>query len=248
MTLGAGAQKALGDGFAPLGDPQNLLMAKDSAAGILRDEIVSGKLRPGEAIIEGKTAKRLGVAQTTIREAINTLVAEGFLEKASGRSARVTLLGEEEVSQTYQFRAVLEGFAARLVAEKKEDVADLTQLIADMRAAVDCNNIRAFYERDLRFHLLICRKSGNRCLEQALQRLIVPLFAFVVIRVHGRDEKPEWTRSIEQHQQMMQAIRSGDPYFAEQHVRNTILKFFAETRQLVTEQGAVPGPSMGDKE
>ena len=70
-----------------------------------------------------------------------------------------------------------------------------------MRSAVACRNIRAFYERDLRFHLLICEKTGNRYLEQDLRRLIVPLFAFVVLRVHGEDKNPEtWARSIEQHE------------------------------------------------
>ena len=106
-----------------------------------------------------------------------------------------------------------------------------------MRSAVACRNIRAFYERDLRFHLLICEKTGNRYLEQDLRRLIVPLFAFVVLRVHGEDKNPEtWARSIEQHEQMLQAIGSGDPFFAEQQVRNTIFKFSSATHGLIKER------------
>ena len=173
-------------------------MVKDSVAAVLRQEMYNGNLQPGQAIVEGKLAKRLGVAQTSVREAINTLVAEGFVEKGSGRSARVTLLGDAEITETYQLRAVLEGFGARLVTEKEADLTDVVQTVADMRAAIDCRNIAAFYERDLRFHLLLGQKSGNRFLGQTLRRLMAPLFAFVVIRVHAHDDNPErWEHTLE---------------------------------------------------
>jgi DNA-binding GntR family transcriptional regulator len=221
--------------FAP--DSRALLKVKDSVAAVLRDEIFGGRLPPGMKIVEGKWAKRLGVAQSSIREAINTLVVEGILEKGSGRSARVTLLGEEEIRQTYQFRAVIEGYAARLVAETRADLSDLDQLIADMRAAIDCGNVEAFYERDLRFHMRLCEKSGNRYLEQSLHRLLVPLFAFVVIRVHaGQNDAGRWERSIEQHRQMLDAIRTGDPLLAEQQVRHSIGRFFAQTSDVLAAQ------------
>jgi DNA-binding GntR family transcriptional regulator len=58
-------------------------MVKDSVAAILREEIISGRLQPGDRIIEGKWAVRLGVAQTSIREALNRLMTEGFVEKGS---------------------------------------------------------------------------------------------------------------------------------------------------------------------
>lgn len=220
-----------------LSDPRNPLMVKDSVAAILRDEIISRRLQPSDKIVEGKWAKKLGVAQTSIREAINTLVAQGFLEKGSGRTATVTLLTPADVGHIYQLRAVLEGLAARVVAERQPDLSDLDQTLADMRAAIECKNIRAFYERDLRFHLLVCEKTGNRYLEQDLRRLIVPLFAFVVLRVHGSNDDPQvWAKSLEQHWQMLDAMRSGDPFFAEQQVRNTVHKFFSGTHELLRKQ------------
>lgn len=212
-------------------------MVKDSVAAVLRDEIIRGKLAPGDRIVEGKWAARLGVAQTSIREAINSLMAEGFVQKGSGKTATVTSLSPEDVAQIYQLRAALEGLAARLVVERKTDLTDLEQAIEDMRSAIACRNIQAFYDRDLRFHLLICEKTGNRYLEQDLRRLIVPLFAFVVLRAHGKDGNPEtWARSIEQHEQILRAIGSGDPFFAEQHVRSTIYKFCSATHGLIKRQ------------
>ena len=217
-------------------DPRNSLMVKDTVAAVLREEIIIGRLSPGAPIVEGKWATGLKVAQASIREAINILTAEGFVEKGAGRSARVTELSEKDVAQIYQVRVALEGLAASIVAQKQPDLSDLDQVIADMGSAVACANVRAFYERDLQFHILISQKAGNRYLEQEMRRLVVPLFAFVIMRVHDAStDAANWKKSIEQHQQILDAIRSGDPYFAEQQVRKTIQRFAAVTQSVLNE-------------
>lgn len=210
------------------------LMVKDSVAARLREEIISGRIAPGERIVEGKWASKLGIAQASVREALNILIAEGFVEKESGQTARVVDLSETDVGQIYEVRAALESLAARLVVENKADLTDLDQTIADMRAALECKNVRAFYERDLRFHMLICEKSGNRYLDLDLRRLIVPLFAFVILRIHGAaSDSEEWARSIEQHRQILDAIRSGDPFFAEHQVARAIKRFAVGTKDIL---------------
>jgi len=210
------------------------LLVKSSLASFIREEIISGRIKPGERIVETKWSVKLGVAQASIREALNILAAEGFVEKGAGRSARVTELSDEDVEQIYQLREVVEQLAARLVAQKQPDLSDLDQAIADMRSAAECSNLRAFYERDLRFHLLICEKSGNRFLEQSLKRVLVPFFAFVVMRVHLRAEDSKyWHPSIEQHRKIVEALRSGDAFFAEQQVARTVKAFSAATKELL---------------
>jgi DNA-binding GntR family transcriptional regulator len=209
-------------------------MVKDFVAARLREEIISGRIAPGERIVEGKWASKLGIAQASVREALNILIAEGFVEKGSGQTARVVNLTESDVGQIYEVRAALESLAARLAVEKKADLTDLEQTIADMRAAVECKNVTAFYERDLRFHMLICEKSGNKYLDLDLRRLIVPLFAFVILRIHGAASDPEkWARSIEQHRQILDAIRSGDPFFAEHQVDRAIKRFAVGTKDVL---------------
>lgn len=214
-------------------DPKTIsVMIKDNLASVLREEIISGRLAPGERIVEGKWAARLSVAQTSIREALNILVSEGFVVKDSGRSARVTIMTDEDVVQVYQLREALERLAARLVADKQPDLSDLDQTISDMGSAAECGNVRAFYERDLQFHLLICEKSGNRFLEQALRRLIVPLFAFVVMRASVTNDPDHWTKTIEQHRRIVEALRSGDPILSEHQVTRS-QKFFKDTYHVV---------------
>jgi DNA-binding GntR family transcriptional regulator len=212
-------------------------LVKDQLALLLREEIIGGRLQPGDRIVEAKWAQKLGVAQASVREALNILSGEGFVEKDVGRSARVTLLTEEDLRQIYELRQTIEGLAARLVVEKQADLSELEQVLADMRSAAECKNARAFYERDVRFHLLIAEKAANRYLEQTLKRLIVPLFAFVTLRIHGATGNPEyWPKSIEQHRKILEALHSGDAFFAEHQVKRTIKKFYEGTHRVLTEQ------------
>lgn len=73
-------------------------------------------------IVEGTWARKFGVAQGSIREAINMLAQDGFVTKAAGRSARVVSFSEHDVLQIFEVRGVLEGLAARLAAQRACDV------------------------------------------------------------------------------------------------------------------------------
>jgi DNA-binding GntR family transcriptional regulator len=217
------------------GSNADLLLVKDNLAAYFRQEIISGRLAPGEKIVEVRYAKLLKLSQTSVREAINILQAEGFVQKGSGRTARVTLLTDEDITHSYELRAVLEGYCARIVAQKKVNVGELEQSMADMRSAIDCHNLNAFYERDLQFHLLLAEKTGNAMLVQALTRIILPLFAFVVMRVQGaRTKEDQWIRSLEQHRRIVDALKTHDPVFAERLVTQTISAFLEETRIVVS--------------
>jgi DNA-binding GntR family transcriptional regulator len=109
-------------------------LVKHTLARQLREEIMQGHLAPGQRIIEGYWARRFGVAQTSVREAINLLMAEGFVTKASGRSARVTSYSDADIAQIYELRGALEGLAARLAAERKSDPRPLDAILKEMRA------------------------------------------------------------------------------------------------------------------
>jgi DNA-binding GntR family transcriptional regulator len=210
------------------------LLLKDNLAAHFREEIISGRLLPGEKIVEVSWAKLLGISQTSVREALNILSAEGFVQKGSGRTAQVTKLSDQDVLHSYELRSVLEGYVARVLTQRQPDLSELDQSIADMRSAINCNNVKAFYERDLQFHLLLAEKTDNPMLVQAIKRIILPLFAFVVIRVHGaRTRKQQWLQSLDKHQRIIDAIRTRDAAFAEHLVMQTISAFLNETEAVI---------------
>jgi hypothetical protein len=104
---------------------------------------------PGERIVEGKWAAKFGVAQASIREAINILAQEGFVAKASGRSARVIHLSETDVAHIYQLRGAIEGLAARLAALSRQDLNVLQMTVNTMRESARTGDREGLIDCDL---------------------------------------------------------------------------------------------------
>ena len=201
-------------------------LVKHTVADCLRKEIASGALRPGTRIVEGTWARKFGVAQGSIREAINLLAQDGFVTKAAGRSARVVNLSEENVLQIFEVRATLEGLAARLIAQRAGDLRPVEDALAMMRHALKNGRPDEMLDADLRFHLELCRLSGNSYLVEHARKILLPLFAFARIRVlsSGQDASV-WGKDIEGHQRIVDLIKEGHAEVAEQYVRHVISRF-----------------------
>ena len=210
------------------GAPASPGLLKETLAAKLREAILSGKLSPGEKIIERRWARDLGAAQVSVREALNILIAEGFVTKGHGRSARVLRLTDAAIIHTYQVRGALEGLAARIIVEQRLPIGDLEAAMLELRRAVETNDVRTVIDRLQRFHLCLLEKPGNPFLRENGLRLIVPLYAFTLMRAlaKGLDTAP-WAQQIANHQRIVDAIRMGNPQLAEQvviHVTNQFLE------------------------
>ena len=192
------------------------LLIKQSLATKLKEEIVNGHLTPGQRIIEGYWAKRFGVAQSSVREAINLLIGEGFVTKRSGRSARVTSYSETDIAQIYELRGALEGLAARQIVQRQPDLKPLEFVFKEMRQATRDGNVQKLIEADLRFHLALCELSGNHFLHSQVRTLLVPLFAFVSMRtVQSSQTAAAWRSDLERHRRIIDVIREADPFAAD---------------------------------
>lgn len=202
------------------------VLVKDSVADRLRVEIASGALQPGVRIVEGAWARKFGVAQASIREAINLLAQEGFVTKASGRSARVVNLTEQDVLQIYEMRGALEGLAARLLATRSHDVGPLEQALEMMRRAWKQSCPAGLIDADLEFHIELCRLSNNPYLFDHARKLLRPVFAFARIRVlsSGQDTSV-WGKVFEAHRRTVDLIREGQGEVAEAYVHRIMARF-----------------------
>ena len=204
----------------------SVTLVKDTVADRLRAEIASGALRPGVRIVEGFWASRFGVAQASIREAINLLALEGFVTKASGRSARVISLTERDVLQIYEIRGALEGLAARLLASRSEDVRPLEEALEKMRRAWKQGRAADLIDADLRFHLELCRLSNNAYVIEHARRVLLPLFAFVRIRVLSSGQNTTvWAKDFEAHQRIVDLVKDGQGTVAETYVQRMMERF-----------------------
>jgi GntR family transcriptional regulator, vanillate catabolism transcriptional regulator len=94
----------------------------------LRELILAGELDPGARLIEIPLAKRLGVSRTPLRLALGDLEKEGLLERLPTRGYKVGEIPMEQVANAIDVRGVLEGMAARIIAEQGVDAATLCEL------------------------------------------------------------------------------------------------------------------------
>lgn len=203
-------------------------LLKDSLADQLRTEIMNGAIRPGERIVEGAWAAKLGVAQASIREAINILTQEGFVSKQSGRSARIVHLTEPDVLQLYQIRGALEGLAARLAASIQADLAPLQFAVDGMREAAHAGHREALLDCDLQFHLRLCEAASNPFLLEHARRILLPFFAFVRMRVTAsKQEASIWSKDLEAHQRIIDLIREGEGDVAQHYWIKAMDRFAA---------------------
>src|SRR5580658_5969207 len=116
-------------GKAP-GDPVALLNRvplRDQAVEVLRDMVVSGTLGSGDRINEAEVAARLGISRGPLREAIQRLGAEGFIEFRQNRGAFVRTITLDDVRHMYEVREAIEVKAAHLAATRAtpEGIAQL---------------------------------------------------------------------------------------------------------------------------
>src|SRR6202166_4788519 len=130
MALTSGiAKRRLGEAHSSL---------HDQVVTELRQAILSGQLKPGERLVEGKLADELGVSRNPVREAIRVLASEGLVDVAARRGASVAVMSDQEARETIEVRALLEGQNARLAARRhdKELIKRIESVLKKGSAAV----------------------------------------------------------------------------------------------------------------
>ena len=134
----------------------------------IREAIFSGKLNPGDRIIETYWAKELGVSQGPVREAIRDLEAMGLVETVPFKGSRIRTLTEKDVRDNYSVRICLESKSIRDAIIQLDDQR-MAELVEHLRTILldDCANrgdLRQFTDCDTLFHRAIIDATGNQVL------------------------------------------------------------------------------------
>jgi DNA-binding GntR family transcriptional regulator len=219
----------------PLSTQPNLVEQVHDA---LLGEITSGQLAPGERIIQEQIARELGVSRQPVQQALVLLRKQGLLVDAPGRGLIVAPLDADQVEHMYAVRAVLEGLASRLAAERNAERAAKQgpALIEAGRKAVQSGSVPKMAAADLRFHEFIHGLSGNPLVSPTLAGHLTAMQR-VMAEVLAKDETP---RDIwDQHEAILEAIASGDGGLAEalarQHIEQAAEFMVARLRREASE-------------
>ena len=187
----------------------------------LRTAILEGNLKAGQRLSEVQLAEQLGVSRTPIREAIRKLELEGLVVMLPRKGAYVANMSFKDLIDVLEIRASLEGLAASLAAERRndEDIIDLEKLAKEFETCVRETNIEGVLKTDIDFHEKIFMMANNKKLYQLITSLWEQVHRFRVTYVSDYDAS---LSLVEEHNKILQAIKDGDSELAKKYATEHI--------------------------
>src|SRR5271170_8022068 len=144
----------------------------------IREMILHGELAPGERVREVEIASKLGVSRTPVRESLPILAQEGVLTQLDTRGFVVRAFTPQEIMDAIDVRGVLEGLAARMLAEQgpaRRVIQSLHECLREgdeifaKRHLVESDEAR-YGEMNKQFHDLIIQGAGSKVIADAIER------------------------------------------------------------------------------
>ncbi len=176
---------------------------------VLKENIISGELKPGERIQEIKIAEELNVSRSPVRSAINKLIGEGFVESIPNKSVCVRKFSERDIIESYEFRLIIEKFAVEKIACTIND--DIRNKLREFRDSFKENGyydkINDYLNTDVKFHAYLIEKSGNKVIQEALEKVSMMISPFRVIAL---SRPKRFYASIEEHCLLIDSLMNGD--------------------------------------
>lgn len=203
----------------------------DRAYYSIRELIVTLDLAPGSIVSERELMDRLGVGRTPVREALQRLERECLVEVYPRRGIFVSNVNVLDLAVLSEVRGVLEGFAARLAAERSTvaDREETDALIAELRELTAADE-RLLIDLDQRIHRHVYRCAHNEFLEATLDGyyvLTLRVWFLALDRVTRLDD------AVKEHLELLEAIRDGNALRAEEAMRRHVAGFEEAIRRVL---------------
>lgn len=195
---------------------------KDRVVLAIREAIVSGRMQPGDAIVEGRVARQLGVGQPLVREALIDLEHQGFVQRVPYKGTSVTKLSPADVEQIQDLRIEMESLVVERarVRVAPADLKEMREIVEAMRQAATQKDLARFNDHDLAFHRALWQLAGNRYLADALERAVVPLLTYFYLQSGHVSETH--VKSVRDHEDIVEALTARDPAEARERSRRAL--------------------------
>lgn len=209
----------------------------DKAYERLREMTVAFEFKPEARLNESALAQTLGVSRTPLREALNRLVAEGFMTFITGRGFFCRALSPARISDLYEARLAIECEAARRAVERASDpeIAALSAYLDETEPAyTNHQDITRLLEMDEEFHCRLVDLADNAEMRRILDNLngrirYVRLINLEMLRTAPKDNAGQ----MYAHRQIVTAIAARDTEAAVAMVRNHIERRREQTAEVV---------------
>jgi DNA-binding GntR family transcriptional regulator len=187
----------------------------------LEEQIIAGRLKPRQRLVEEEIAREMSVSRSPIREALRALEREGLVTLTAGRGACVADLTPEEVDDVYAVRVRLGGLlfslAARHITEAAVDRLD--EVVAEMERVAADADIQRYFLLDLDFEERVMEACPNKKLVAVWRNLGRPILRFRYFSLYPPGRLPT---SLQYHRDLVVAFRHRDSAMADRLVQQNI--------------------------
>lgn len=172
----------------------------------IESDILSGRFKPRERLIEMDLISRFGVSRTVVREVLKSLEARGLVRATPYRGVVVADLTVEEIEEIYFLRIELEKIAARLVLKHitEKEINHLKKFSREVEKYLR-EKTPQMIETDSEFHRMITRACGNRYLSEMIDFLRTKAH---IVRFNAWSLPHRIEQSIIEHRELIKAIES----------------------------------------
>jgi len=204
----------------------------------LRQSIVLGRLAPGARLVERELIEMMGVSRTVVREALRQLEAEGLIDVVANKGAIVRNLSRTEAKDLYAIRAVLEGLAARLFAERADKAicTDLETALSRTAKAYEDDDPTAIVEAKNAFYATLFQGAGSETLSAMIDTLQARVWRWRVLGVaHPQRSGQRSAEAMHDLEALVAAVAAGDAGLAERIARSEVMNAANEALRLIGE-------------
>ncbi|GAB5376426.1 MAG: GntR family transcriptional regulator [Acuticoccus sp.] len=175
----------------------------------LEDDIIFGRLRPDDRLVEDQLMERYGAKRHVVRQAFWDLEKLGIVLREPNKGARIRAFSPKEVANIYDMRALLQGHAAMLVPMPAPPtlMEELEAIHVAHSQAVDAQDLRAVFQLNNAFHDVIFSACGNDLLAEEIRRFLMMAHA---IRSYRIGDPRLLQQARDEHAQMLEYLRSGE--------------------------------------
>ncbi|SHI66053.1 GntR family transcriptional regulator [Wenxinia saemankumensis] len=175
------------DGMGPIENVPLRVQVADR----IRTAILSGRLKPGEPLVETALAEQMTVSRAPIREAIQILENDGLVETIAYKGKRVKPLTAREVEEIYSLREAYEVMAVRRIIERGADASPLRGPCEDMNRAAAADDLEALTAADEAFHRTLIQIADHDLLLASWRSLYLRIHQIMALRMRRRPELPQ---------------------------------------------------------
>lgn len=205
----------------------------DRVAGALREMLFSGDLPPGEPLREVTLAESFGVARSTVREALQVLIAEKLVTRLPNRGVTVTELAERDIAEIFEARTVLESAGVRAGAGGA-DLSPATRALATYAEAANAADPLDATHAHLQFHTSLVALLGNGRLVAGADVLTADLrLALASVERQRRNARQQ----VADHRRLLTLMRSGNEKAAVAELERHLVAARASVIERVTGGG-----------